>query len=103
MKCLFCHMTDLKQVAEGKSVISYDCENCKVSFFFQDNKMVAWLFHKDYDGYRFFVTWLEQTNDTNITKCGKGEAMSKVTTLKGPAFLNPHNLLQKLPTILTFL
>ena len=103
MKCLFCPLTDLNQVDENGLVFTYDCENCGISYFIVDNETVGWHFYKDYNDYRFFVTWLEYTNETSITKAGKGETMSKVITLKGTPSLNPHNIVQKLPTILTFL
>lgn len=114
VKCKFCpavtlvyyHTVETKLVTE-MPCYTYNCPACKSSFFYQNERLMGWLFVIDYKDYRFYVTWLESKGKAStiieeVSLSRSNEGFKKIVEIDGATNLTPHNILQKLPTILTF-
>ncbi len=108
MKCIFCPSVDVVHTdttGTPPEVLTYNCPQCQVSMFIVNNVMMAWQFCiMNYKGTRFWIEWSKSNNRTEIISVSVNGPDNRVKKIKipGQAPLTPHNILQKLPTILTF-
>ena len=73
---------------------------CETNYFFDgDYAFVGWQFGRKYQEKMFWVTYLKTESSNVIVRKG----LRKIAELSDQFSLTPHNFLQKLPTILTFL
>jgi hypothetical protein len=111
MKCLFCPQLDTvkSDFTEVNGVICYthDCPRCKTNYFVIGNLIKGWQFCvMEHKRHRYWISWTEDSSHTEIKTVSlnnPGTGMKKIISIPGQANLTPHNVLQKLPTILTFL
>ena len=108
LKCSFCPKIDLeysglRQAYDSGAIPTqrpchhYSCFTCHSEFYYDSShSLIGWSFKVDYKGDRFYVLWLD--DKTLLYKNGY-----VITEFTNRAHLTPSNLVQKLPTILTFL
>jgi hypothetical protein len=102
MKCLFCPAIEIGD----KSKLSLYCSTCETSFFYNtiDDMDCTWQFFLKYKEYQYCVTYEAHINKTIIRgySLKQGGYFKTLAILNGMGHITPHNILQKLPFIITF-
>jgi hypothetical protein len=111
--CYFCPSADLTFPEQsGVNYIEYKCDRCTTNFYYDPkhpNVLAVWQFTIEYKKQRFWVTWENFNNCTEIDAApiescqNQRTGISSIIKLSGQTFITPFNILQKLPIILTFL
>lgn len=114
MDCIFCPTTEMIEDPEFDLGMVRCCNNCKTNFFFDSNlQLKIWYFETIYKEHKYYIDWRLDTLEISrvvidIEKIMSGKYGRRVITIFpnqkiDQKLLTPYNILQKLPTILTFL
>jgi hypothetical protein len=109
VKCKFCPKLNLDYSCQVSEYLNglvpkkrpcdlYCCLACKSNFFYERERLVGWSFGIRYKGASWTTVWFEENVKTLLYKDWK-----IITEFSTGTPLTPHNLAEKLPTILTFL
>jgi len=111
IKCPFCPTLNLSYYGIDNGLSSgnvpyaqrlkhrYRHDACHSDFYYDASfRLVAWVFKTQYRGDEFVVAWFEEDAKTTLAK-----NCSVIAEFTDRAHLTPFNLVQKLPTILTFM
>jgi len=109
VKCKFCPKLNLEfcnKISEFSSGLvprkrpcdMYCCLACKSNFFYEGERLVGYSFKSQYKKEALLLYWFEENGYTELTMNYKF-----VTKFNGGTSLTPHNIAQRMPTILTFL
>lgn len=109
VKCKFCPKTNIISggaineyrgglVPKKSPSNLYWCPSCESNFFYEGERLIGYSFKSQYKGSPLLVYWFEENGYTEIHKNHK-----LVTKINGGTSLNPHNIAEKMPLILTFL
>jgi hypothetical protein len=112
--CYFCPTVGLtfKEPEYGQDYyITYKCNRCETEFFYDPkhpNVLASWSFNVVYRKQRFWIDWYSHTNCieiafSRIESEGQASGIKPLIKLPEQTSITPFNILQKLPTILTFL
>jgi hypothetical protein len=95
MNCLFCPKIEIKNQYDQASI----CLNCKTNYYFDCDDLIGWQFSLKYRGIMFWATYTNSISEGLVIR----KELMPIAQFADPLSITPHNFLQKLPTILTFL
>lgn len=102
MNCLFCQ--DHTKVHSPEPISEFKCTNCLVTFFVNNDDTIGhYIKDFEYNGKRYTAYWFIDDRQEDKIRFTLWNSLQLLIRWEFSPNITPFNIIQKLPTLLTFL